>query len=636
MSEFAGIIRFDGERIDESLAQWLAQSINGAAVSCEHFWRDARALFVHRLSRYGSNQVDRQPLQITSGETLVSDVRLDERKELRQQLGLDPLQQIGDVALLAAAYARWGESAAERLYGDFAFALWDSRENKLVLARDALGVRALYYAVSDRFVAFSTQLRTLLSVPDIPRELDEIALADFITLAPSNGSRTLYRHIHRVPSGGIMTFRGTACSVNNYWNAEKLSPIRYSRDDDYVEAARELLDRAVAYRLERVEPIASMLSGGFDSAAVTATAARLLGGQRLTAYTRVPGAPHPYDALDERALAAQVVARYPNIEWVILDDDAPALRDSEPESEAAQMGLPRRNAFNPTWFEPFFLRATQAGAKVALAGTMGNVVLSWPGQSRFRELLRGGRFFTALSELNRTARQDNRSFAYVFLKYALPLLEPRQMRRWRHSRRLGGYPWRRYCLISPDFAAEIGYAPHARDIGHDIPFHPDLDGKSIRASMLRNEHHHDIEGIARLRYGLEMRDPYCDRRFAEFTLALPEDQFLRHGQSRWLARRVLADRLSKELLSQTRRGRQCPEWHYLASRRIDKLRHNVERIERSPLASRVLDVKRMKALLDTWPSEAEAAKGKESLYQYALHRGIIVGSFLRWFEGGNA
>jgi asparagine synthase (glutamine-hydrolysing) len=154
--------------------------------------------------------------------------------------------------------------------------------------------------------------------------------------------------------------------------------------------------------------------------------------------------------------------------------------------------------------------------------------------------------------------------------------------------------------------------------------------------MLLHEHHRDIEGMSRLRYGLETRDPYCDRRFAEFTLGIPTDQFSRDGETRWLARRVLADRLPQELLSQTRRGRQCPEWHYLASRRVDQLREAFERIARSPLASRVLDVKRMKALLDTWPPHAEAAVGKEHLYQNALQRGIIVGSFLRWFEGGNA
>lgn len=637
MSEFAGVIRLDGDRPDASFAERLAHGLDGPGVDGPRIWREGPALLVHRQSHeLPEDTFDRQPISVAPGLTLVADIRIDDRKALARELGLDPVQQAGDAALLAAALIRWGETALVRLYGDFAFALWDARESRLTLARDALGVRTLYYAYDSRFIAFATRLRALLSLPEIPRDLDELAVADLLTLTPANHERTLYHHIHRVPSGGTVTFSGPQRSIDTYWSLDRISPIRLRRDDDYVEAARELLDGAVENRLRRAGPIAAMLSGGFNSAGVTATAAKLLGEERLTAYTRVPGAPHPYDAIDERALAAKVVARYPNIDWVVVDDDTPALRDSEPESEAPLMALPQINAFNPTWFEPILQRAVKSGAKVLLNGAMGNPVLSWHGETFFGELCRGGRWLTAVTELRRTAQRQQYSFLKTLRRYAIPALEPRALRRWRHGRNYGGFPALGFSVASPEFLAAVDYARHARDIGHDLPFHPARESRQARATLLLNERSRDLAGIARLRYGIERRDPYTDRRFVEFAMAIPDDQFYCDGQSRWLGRRVLADRLPQEILSQTHIGWQCPEWHHLASRRLDKTAEAIARIERSPLASRVLDVKRMKQLFETWPKNAEAARGKEMLYQHALHRGIIVGSFLRWFEGGNA
>jgi asparagine synthase (glutamine-hydrolysing) len=295
------------------------------------------------------------------------------------------------------------------------------------------------------------------------------------------------------------------------------------------------------------------------------------------------------------------------------------------------MGIPRRNAFNPTWFEPVLQGAAKLGAKVLLIGNVGNVTLSWGGQGLLGELLRRGRWLRAFNELRDWAKRNGATLPQAVRRQALPGLEPAALRHWRHGRRYRGFPSLKYCLASPDFLASIEYFGRTWDA-----LAPVRDGRKARASILLDEHGRDIDGIMRSRYGLDQRDPYRDRRLVELTQAIPEDQFFRNGQPRWLARRVLADRLPAEILSQTRRGEQSPEWYHHASRRLDAMGEAIARIERSPLASRVLDVKRMKALFESWPKDAQAARGQERLYQNALQRGIIVGSFLRWFEGGNA
>jgi len=156
-----------------------------------------------------------------------------------------------------------------------------------------------------------------------------------------------------------------------------------------------------------------------------------------------------------------------------------------------------------------------------------------------------------------------------------------------------------------------------------------------RLRALQSQVNRDKGATARRRAVIEMRDPYADRRLVEFTLGIPERQFWHAGVDRWLARRVLADRLPREITDERRRGAQCPEWYTIVSARRDGLAAAIERIARSPLASRVVDVPRMKALLDNWPKDAEAAKPYKQIYGRALARGISIGGFLRRYEGGN-
>ena len=190
-------------------------------------------------------------------------------------------------------------------------------------------------------------------------------------------------------------------------------------------------------------------------------------------------------------------------------------------------------------------------------------------------------------------------------------------------------------MVSDDFLTAIDYASAARASGHDAPFQQSMTTREQLFHSLQAQVNRDKGATARRRAPVEARDPYADRRMIEFTLGIPEQQFWHAGEDRWLARRVLADRLPRELITERRRGAQCPEWYGIVSARRDGMAEAIARIERSPLASRVVDIPRMKALLDDWPKDAEAAMKRKGVYGYALARGISMGGFLRWYEGGN-
>ena len=133
----------------------------------------------------------------------------------------------------------------------------------------------------------------------------------------------------------------------------------------------------------------------------------------------------------------------------------------------------------------------------------------------------------------------------------------------------------------------------------------------------------------------EERDPHSDRDLLEFCLAVPETLYRRNGVRRWFARQVFADRLPPVILNETRRGAQAPNWFESVNQRKPIFAAEIERIEASPLARRLIDVPRLKRLFSEWPKDAHEAQTRSAEYRYGLDRAVHVGQFIRWVEGGN-
>lgn len=630
--EFVGLIRVDGGPVDPSIDAFLTTGI--ADQPTARLWRSGSFVVAERSAT--RRPVDPALCQLPSGDIMIADVRLDERPELIRTLGIDPARQPDDATLIAHAATLWGDDAPQLLYGDFAYARWDPIRQRLFLARDALGARTLYYHAGPDWIAFATTLRALLALPMVPRELDDVALVDALTMAPGDHERTLYFGITRVPPGGAVVIERGILSVRRYWTAESIPRVRLGRDSDYVEAARDLLDRAVASRLPDRGAIAAMLSGGYDSTAVVATAAKLLGDRPMTAFTRLPGAPHPYCNTDEGPLARATIEPFPAVEWRGIDTLAPSDRDARPERWAGITALPNFAAFNAGWFEPLFAAADAIDADVLLVGQMGNATLSWEGRPPFSDQLRRGRLIAAARGTMETARTQQRSLGDVVRNQLISPLIPRSVIARRSLRQNGALPWLRFAPLSRDLLESLDYRSHAATIGHDLP----LRGVGIRQIDLRmdavhRQHLRDMHSALRFSHRYERHDPTADRRLAEFTLGIPDAQYYGAGRGRWLARRVLADRLPPAVLAQPRRAMQCPEWFNIATLDRDTMAATLDRVASSPLAARIIDVPRLKRLIDDWPTDADDARRRQNDL-FMLKRGIEAGAYLRWFEGNDA
>ncbi|MFD4655636.1 asparagine synthase (glutamine-hydrolyzing) [Kitasatospora sp. NPDC058444] len=179
-----------------------------------------------------------------------------------------------DTEVVLRAYLEWGEHLAERLNGMFAFAVWDVRREELLLVRDRMGVKPLYYHRTPDGVVFGSEVKALLAHPAVHPVVDLDGLRELLGYTRTPGL-TPYRDIHEVRPGHVLRVRREGLSARRYWALEA----REHRDslEATVATVRALLDDIVHRQLEADVPLCSLLSGGLDSSAVTALAARTLG-----------------------------------------------------------------------------------------------------------------------------------------------------------------------------------------------------------------------------------------------------------------------------------------------------------------------------------------------------------------------
>jgi len=164
------------------------------------------------------DRFDRGPVVSEAG-VLVADLRLDNREELAEAIGIAPadVRTLSDAALLMKAIERWDEAAVDRLAGEFAFAWWNPHQQVLLLARDFMGNRPLHYHRGDGFFAFASMAKGLHALPAVPYGPDRGSVAAFLALVPETGSETYFEGIEKVVAGEIAAVTSEGVRPRRYW-----------------------------------------------------------------------------------------------------------------------------------------------------------------------------------------------------------------------------------------------------------------------------------------------------------------------------------------------------------------------------------------------------------------------------------
>ncbi len=499
-------------------------------------------------------------IDATSGRILTGDIRLDNRDELLVRFGLANIGRVvGDGELVLHAYARWGEECAAHLLGDFAFAIWDPRQRRVFAARDQMGMRQLIYAHRNgRLFACATSAHAVALAPGLEPPLNELRLAEaLIDFEYGSLTSTFFEGVMRLPPGHCLTVGHTGLSVRAYWIMRPPEPLRLSSDEEYAEAFREVLSKAVKARLRSAGGVGSMLSGGMDSGSVVALASRMLP-EPLPTFSGV--GPDPANCVETRAIFAALTM--PNLKPTLIDYSK--LEPWKDDLIAAWMALDEPWDFNMTIPRAAYLAAQGAGIKVVLDGVAGDVVLGEGSQMvrhvKSGQYLRAWKDAQGLSKFFGMGPRDTAIQMVMALRGAyMPHVFRRLRATWRESRLP---PLPKDCAIDPAFAERVGLRQVLRDWNRgptkrDVGFAEERIQSWPRSGLTVGRERYDRVAA---HFGVEPRDPFMDRRVWEFCQSVPMDQLQAGGWPKMLLRRSMAGLLPDKV--RWRRGKQHLGWTF--------------------------------------------------------------------------
>ncbi|MGE0812055.1 MAG: asparagine synthase (glutamine-hydrolyzing) [Vicinamibacterales bacterium] len=214
-----------------------------------------------------------QPISNETGELhIVANGEIYNHDELRDRLearGHRFRSRASDIEALLHAYEEWGADFLSQVRGMFALAIWDARSGTLFAARDRAGEKPLYWAQTDRGLLLASEVKALLTRPEVARALDHEALDQFLTYEYVLAPRTMLAGVHKLPAACWLRARGRDVVVERYWDPAAVA-VRSWSDDDAAQAVRETLGRAVRSQLMSEVPLGAFLSGGIDSSSIVA------------------------------------------------------------------------------------------------------------------------------------------------------------------------------------------------------------------------------------------------------------------------------------------------------------------------------------------------------------------------------
>jgi asparagine synthase (glutamine-hydrolysing) len=556
----------------------------------------------------------------------VADAVLDCRRELHSSLRISPAAS--DAELILAAYERWGDGCLDRLSGEFAFAVADSRRGGVLIVRDQTGVRPLQVHSGRAVVAFATTALSLCALEEVGHNLDRVRVGEWLALTVDT-ERTFVQGVLALPAGHCAWIDADGMRRRRYWSVDPNRIVELHSPEAYATALRDAFDSAVERRLPGGEPVGVLLSGGLDSTSVAATAARLRP-DVIRTYTAAPppgwsgSTPRGQDA-DESELVRELSGWHPNLRPAFVSGDLGPLLATFDHRFAAG-SPPPRNPANELWMAEVHRRAARDGVLTLLTGTRGNAFFSGDDPFWLAALLSSGRLRALGRELAALgARRASRQLAAQLLPPAALRVRSAVL-----ERRAGITAAEAQRFAGP--GAEAVVRQHARD------FDP-IPRRSLRERMLQAvEWSGFISEAAAVRdalSGVRRTDPTGDIRVIAVAATQPPWARRRNGVSRAVVRDAMADRLPPSIVRREQRGAQLPDWYERVTPRRGELADELGAARESATCRELLDLDRIETALRAWPepSRARAERARTArVYRDDLMRALLMSRYLRFFD----
>ncbi len=552
MCGIAGILRMDGGAVGEQPLEAMTTILAHRGPDGDGFFRRGPVGLGHRRLAIIDLVTGDQPMfNDDRSICLVFNGEIYNFRELRRELeGRGwAFRTTSDTEVILRAYEEFGTGCLERLRGMFAFALWDERGKRLLLARDRVGIKPLVYSWDGRRLLFASEPKAILEDPSVSREVDWEALRDYLTLHYIPSPKTIFRDIRKLPPASYLTIDlgGGEPRVERYWDL-KFAPETGRSDAEWLEGLRWHLQDSVSRHLISDVPIGAFLSGGMDSSTVVALMAQATSGQIRTFSIGFDEAD-----FDELAHARQVAQRYgtQHFEFIVKPDALEALprlvsQFDEPFADASAL---------PTYYVS---KITREHVTVALSGDGGD--------ENFVGYLRYARALALHERLDRFPG----TLARGLFRLARRLV-PANVRGHGYLEMLGADPVERYFRMTA-FQRSQGLR---RLLSREAQTHvaPEADPASLRAlaqTGATGDYASTLQYLDVQRYlpddiltkvdrtsmlvSLETRVPLLDHVLMEFVATMPTGLKFQNGAGKVILKRAMSPDLPADTVTRRKMG----------------------------------------------------------------------------------
>ena len=540
----------------------MADAIAHRGPDAEGFWIDGNAGLAHRRLSIIDLEGGDQPIGNEDGTVqVVFNGEIYNYRELRRELESrgHTFRTFSDTEVIVHLYEELGHRCVERLRGMFAIALWDTKQQRLVLARDRVGIKPLYVSLNDQRIVFGSELKAVLAHGDIPRDIDPLALDDYFNYGMIPGTRCIFGGVEKLAPGHVLVLDVAHWKTmrRRYWQLE-FAPNESLGVAEWKEALHAKLQETVRLHLVSDVPVGSFLSGGIDSSVVTGLASQSLAtpiqtfsmGFREAQFNELPaareisahfGTEHTEEIVSPDAVAMlQHLARY--YDEPFADSSAiPTFLVSQLASRAVKVVLSGDGGDEALGgYSRYSHDLKEASIRQFIPRWMQTHVLAslaarWPRADRLPRHLRLKTFLTNMSLTPGEAYANTLSLCRLPMRHQLLHRDVVQ--------RLGIY--------NSGSVARAGYLTAGSNDALSGMIAADM------ATLLPDDYLVKVDR-ASMANGLEVRPPMLDHEFLELCATVPSSLKIHQGETKWLLRETARGLLPASILNRPKQGFEIP------------------------------------------------------------------------------
>ncbi|HAO19925.1 MAG TPA: asparagine synthase (glutamine-hydrolyzing), partial [Desulfobacteraceae bacterium] len=268
MCGISGIFHLNGQPVEKNDIETMNQTMIHRGPDGQGIFTQSEIGLGHRRLSIIDLEAGKQPMSNADGSIqVVFNGEIYNYLELKKELEAKGYQfrTRSDTESIIYAYEAYGDRFVEKLRGMFAIGLWDSRNKKLILTRDRVGKKPLYYYLDQHRIVFASELKAVIALPGIPKELDIQALDAYLSFGYVPSPLSIFKHIRKLPPASVAVCTAKSFNVREYWNLDMTQPDLSWNDASAIEELEAIFDESVRLRLMSDVPLGAFLSGGVDS-----------------------------------------------------------------------------------------------------------------------------------------------------------------------------------------------------------------------------------------------------------------------------------------------------------------------------------------------------------------------------------